>query len=121
MTRQRQHHREAVRVVAGAVEPRVHVGIDHDGLVALAAGDHRDAVLRFQVGTRLALQADLRSDLVLQPRLGRMVEHVLQEVAVTSAEVEARVSAVSEVPRSLVPRETNEIEHTDSATLDELR
>ena len=44
--RQREKHRQAVRVVTGGVEPAVRVGIEHDALIALAATNDADGVHR---------------------------------------------------------------------------
>ncbi len=43
--RQRHQHRQAVAVVAGALEPAVVVRVEDDDLVRRAAGNHRDGVL----------------------------------------------------------------------------
>ena len=103
MPRERDEHRQAVGVVAGAVEPRIDVRVEDDHFVA-PAGDDRDGVLRLQVGPRFGLERQADAQLVGHARDRRAIHDRLEEMPVAAADVEARVAAVAEVARSLVAR-----------------
>ena len=57
MSREREHHRQAVGVVAGAVEPGVGMRVDDDRFIGAAAWNRPQRAFRGrQVGSRLGLE-----------------------------------------------------------------
>ena len=116
MPRQRHQHRQAIGVVAGAVEPAIDMRVQHNHLGTLA-GDHRHRVSRLQSAKRFGLEIDLHAHLVLQTRLHGAVEQRLQEPAIAPADVDARVAAIAEVTRQLVAWQADDVEDADGATL----
>ena len=116
--RQRHHHGETARVVAGAVEPRIEMRVDDQHFAGVRAWNDGDGILAFQVRLVLGGKRDLRAhfDVLLR----RAVQHVLEERAVASADVEARIAAVAVVVRVLVAGQTDQVEDAGSAALEQI-